>query len=1414
MSAVDGRYIPALSARRGSTFIRLTLQNETSSTPTSEPGTQTEYQPVAKSDLSFPVVGIGASAGGIPALTRFFEQIGEPWGMAFVVILHLSPDRESNVAAILQRVTSLEVVQVTERMAILPDRVYLIPPSKDLNMDDGHLSLGKPTRESGPHIAIDLFLRTLADAHAERAFAIILSGLGSDGALGVRHINEAGGVTIAQMPADAEFDSMPRAAIATGVVDLVLPVAEMPKCLRTLWSNVRDIRLPTEAAATADAARAQDEKLVSEKALRETLTLLHKRTRHDFRHYKRATVLRRLARRLQVNAVPNLAAYRDYLDQHPGETRALLQDMLISVTSFFRDPEAFAAVRSTVIPALFAGRSGTDAIRIWIPACASGEEAYTLAILMREHAESLADAPQVQIFATDIDERAIAIARAGLYPQGIANDVTPSRLHRFFQKEGDRYRVAKSLRETVLFAVHNVLRDPPFSRLDLISCRNLLIYLDHDAQQGTLEMFRFSLRADGHLFLGTSESADSASDAFQVTDEKQRIFRLDAGSSKHRRHVPSSMPSPDASRDALDALEVAVERRRPSDVDRHRWALEQFASPSVLIDARQQIVHMSPGVGAFFVRASGTPSHDLIANTVAEMRAEMSTVVFRASQTREPASIQAGWRHADGRRRRVLIDVHPFRDPNSDAELALVTLQALADETPLGDDAPDAPARREVARLEDEVTQLKGYLQDTIERSHSSTEELKASNEELQAINEELRSASEELETSREELQAINEELTTVNVELKSKIEETHQINDDLHNLISSTDIAVVFVDSHMRVKRFTPRATDFFNLIAGDVGRSLLDTTHRLEWESVTTDAEEAFRSLRTVEREGCSGDGRHYLSRVIPYRTTDNKIEGAVMTFVDITSRVLAERKVVENEERLRIAAETVRHYAVIAFDQAGTIATWSDGARDAFGHDEAEVIGQPMSMLFTPEDRTQRVPERELDQARAMGSVESERWYLHADGSRFFCSGVMTSHRGGGVTGFAMIARDMTGTKLLDNRRNEELSQQKQAGLAAETANRLKDEFLAVMSHELKHPLNLIHVNAELLTRMPEASRLPAVKRAADTIRRTVASQARIIDDLLDLSRARTGKMMMTLVRAPLGDIVSRIVDAAASDAREKRIEIVRPAVAGDDLTVLCDTVRIEQIVWNLLSNAIKFTEPGGKVSIALTRSADEAVLEVTDTGRGISAAFLPNVFSMFRQERRESVGVEGGMGIGLALVKELTEAQGGRVAVHSAGIGHGATFVIALPIDGGQSAPATVAAGEPNGPLVGLRILAVDDSAEALEPFAELLRIEGADVVEGHGGAEALELLDRGTFDLLISDIGMPKMDGYQLIDQVRRRNVNDGIVAIAMSGYGRAGDVQRAMAVGFDAHLSKPASIDACKAVIARLVRQGRPQRPA
>jgi two-component system CheB/CheR fusion protein len=473
--------------------------------------------------IDFPVVGIGASAGGLQALLRLFEQMPATSGMAFVVVLHLSPKHESNAAAILQNATRMAVTQVTETVAIEPNHVYVIPPSKHLVMSDGHLRLSEQGRSRGRHVSIDLFFRTLAEAHRHRAFCVILSGTGADGTVGLKRVKEEGGITIAQSPEDAEHDAMPRNAIATGIVDFVLPAVEIPQKLLQVWGNATSIKLPIEE--TADSPHTADRAAAAEEALRDVLGLLRARTGHDFTHYKRATVLRRIERRLQVNGLQDLSAYRDFLRGHTEEASALLKDMLISVTNFFRDREAFEALEREALPPLLEGRKADDELRAWVPGCATGEEAYSVAMLLIEYASNLTHPPTIQIFATDIDEEALAVAREGSYPESIITDIPPARLRQFFTKEAGGYCVVKGVREKVLFAKHNLIKEPPFSRLDLIACRNLLIYLNRDVQQQVLDLFHFALRPSGFLFLGSSESVDGESRSFLTVDKKHRIFR-------------------------------------------------------------------------------------------------------------------------------------------------------------------------------------------------------------------------------------------------------------------------------------------------------------------------------------------------------------------------------------------------------------------------------------------------------------------------------------------------------------------------------------------------------------------------------------------------------------------------------------------------------------------------------------------------------------------------------------------------------------------------------------------------------------------------------------------------------------------------------------------------------------------------
>ncbi len=1366
-----------------------------------------EESKLVPSSLDFPVIGVGASAGGLEALLSFFEKVPAHSGMAFVIILHLSPKHESSAAEILQRATAMKVTQVNEAMPVEADHVYVIPPGVDLTMNDGHLRVSKDGRtQGGPHVAIDIFFRTMAEVHRERAVCIVMSGTGSDGAVGLTRVKEMGGITIAQTPDDAQHEGMPRAAIATGMVDFVLPAVDMGERLIELWSNAQQIRLPDAGAVSPRLQEPPDEvsRQSAERALHEIMGLLRSYTRHDFRHYKRATVLRRIERRMQVNRLADLPAYRRYLQDHAEEAVPLLQDMLISVTNFFRDREAFEALEREILPRIIEQKEPGDQVRVWVPGCATGEEAYSLSVLLREQVDVQSKLLDIQIFATDIDERAIAIARRGLYPQGIVEDVAPTRLRQFFAREQSQYRVVKAVREPVLFAVHNLLRDPPFSRLDLICCRNLLIYLDREAQARVLELFRISLRPGGYLFLGTSESTEAGGDLFIPLDKKNRIFSANPNLAPDR-HLPLIGDAP-IERPAISvaaAERLAKREERPSFTELHQRALEQYAPPSVLIDKDHTVLHLSNGAGRFLERPSGEPSDNLLVNVREDLRLELRTALFKATQSKRSVETRLPQRQHDGRQFYLNIIVRPLPSEWAASPLTLVVFDEVEESMRPGDGEPPDSARAQlIGQLEDEIRQLKLHLQDTIEGSETSTEELKASNEELQAINEELRSATEELETSKEELQSMNEELVTVNYELKVKVEERGHINDDLQNLIGSSEIATVFVDRGMRIKRYTPHASQLFNLIPSDLGRSLFDITSQLEYPELAEDTASAFKDLRISERHIRAADGRQFLARILPYRTAEDRIEGAILNFFDITALRKAEDRARAGEEQLKVVAATTRDFAIITTDPQGIIASWNAGAARIFGFNEEEMLGETIARIFTSEDQANGVPEREMRTAAETGRAEDERWHRRKDGSRFFCSGVMTPLEGSAGPGFAKIARDRTGTKRQELAQEHRIFKERRASLTAQMANELKDKFLAVMSHELKQPLNLIQMNVELLTRLPATAEHPKIRQIGETIKRAVGSQSQIINDLLDLSRIRTGKLRLNRIAVDVSELVQNLANAATSNVPGKHFQL--EVKCAPHVTCVGDRIRIEQIVWNLLSNAVKFTPDGGRIAVAVDEEGDQARISISDSGCGIAPESLSHVFGMFNQADTDVNAREGGLGIGLALVQELTLAHGGKVEVESGGIGKGSQFSVWLPLHG-SAVPAAAPVDSPSEVNFNdLRVLAVDDHMESLLPFAEVLRLEGAVVDVADSAKAALALLATKPYDLLISDLGMPEMDGYEFIAEIRRRPAVKKIVALAMSGFGRRADARRALEAGFDAHVSKPAGIDDIKAALQRL----------
>ena len=837
-----------------------------------------------------PIVAIGASAGGIQALQAFFGALPSDTGAAYVVVVHLDPNVRSELPAIISTRTSMPVVQVEKNEDLQADHVYVIPPDRALQIQDHEISAVKFSEPHGKRSPIDTFFRSVAE-HLGDGFAVILSGAGSDGTLGVRAVKESGGIILVQDPNEAEYPSMPRSAIATGVADFVLAVSPLAHRLADLIVLRRNgsIVEPEE---------------VDEELLRRILAHVRVRTGHDFAKYKRSTVLRRIARRMQVNRTDSIKDYYELLRDNGEEAQALLGDLLISVTTFFRDSGAFETLRKDVIPRLFDGVEPTDTLRVWVAGCATGEEAYSIGMLLLEETGRHELRPQVQIFGSDLDTRALSIAREGRYPAAIESDVSEERLRRFFTREGDDYRVRQELRDVMLFAVHDLLKDPPFSRVDLISCRNVLIYLDRDLQEQVCGTFHYALNAGGYLMLGASESADNPPGLFRTVDRNARIYQSTSKPGDKPRLLPRLLGPMRVREQVMHLVPGANPATALNEATMHRRAIEKVAPPSILVDENHRAVHLSDNVGRFLQPSGGPLSGDAVDLVRPELRFELRSALNRAFEQEQESLSLAIPVQFNGAPHRVLILTKPAgADEFSGMRTALVMFiegERIAQK--VGESEQQTASSEMVRRLTQELELSQSRLRTVREESEAANEELRAANEELQSVNEEYRSTSEELETSKEELQSINEELQTVNTELKLKLEAVSRAHSDLQNLMAATDIGTLFLDDQLRIKRFTDRVTDLFSITPADEGRPITDFASQLEYAELVKDARAVLNDLAPINHEVHSRAGRWYEMRMRPYRTLDNKIEGVVITFTDVSARKEIEGKLREAEAKLK--------------------------------------------------------------------------------------------------------------------------------------------------------------------------------------------------------------------------------------------------------------------------------------------------------------------------------------------------------------------------------------------------------------------------------------------------------------------------------------------------------------------------------
>ena len=1230
--------------------------------------------------IDFPIVGVGASAGGLDAFAELLSGVPVNTPLALVLVQHLDPTHESALVDLLARTTRMPVVEVKHGTRVDPAHVYVIPPNASMTIAGGVLSLAP--RERGSHtLAIDHFLRSLAEDCGGRAIGVILSGTASDGTLGLTAIKAAGGLTLAQDPDSAKYDGMPRSAIACGAVDLVLPAAAIGRELA---------RLAAHPYIRQSASLAPSEASRDGQALAGIFRILQRETGVDFTHYRQTTVRRRIARRMTVHKLDTLGAYHRHLKEHRAEAPALCNDLLISVTRFFRDADAFRVLQQKVFPKLVKRPAGTSPIRVWVPACATGEEVYSLAIALLESLGQAAAPPLVQIFGTDLSETAITHARAGVYARSIELDVSPERLRRFFVKLDGQYQVSKSVRELCVFAKHDLAQDPPFSRVDVISCRNVLIYLEAKLQKRVMSVLHYALKNEGVLLLGAAETVTGFPDLFTVVDREHRLYRkkatstrLDAGFTGLGRTVetprPRHTPNHSASR-------PGSEEDLPRQVD--RIILGRYAPASVLINDAMEILQFRGRTSPYLEFAPGQASLNILKMAREGLLMELQQAIARVRKTRAPVR-RPGLRIKQERTfADVNLEVIPVTGPEGERDYLVLFENAGGAARPKRKGAGTAKARTaspgQMESLRRELTATKEFLQSIIEEREAANEELRSANEEILSSNEELQSTSEEMETAKEELQSANEELTTVNEELQHRNVELGQLltqlaaaRDYSEGIVDTIREPLLVLDGALRVRSASRAFYDMFEVPPEETVGKLVFELGTHQWD---------IPALRGI------------LSDVVEKNSAFQDFE-------------------VEHD-----------------FDALGT--------------------------------RTMLLNARRID-----GASQEERLIL-------------------------LAMEDITA-------RREAERQREAARVEAETANRTKDEFIAMLSHELRTPLNAMLGWATMLGRgHPEPGMLA---KGLAVIERNTRVQAKLIEDLLDISRITSGVLMLELAPIDLGEVIAAAVEAVrpAADAKGTQLSLCLDARAG---MVTGDRDRLQQVAWNLLYNAIKFA-PGGAVGVRLDRTDAGVRITVQDNGVGIAVDALPHVFERFRQAHGGIARAHGGLGLGLAIVHHIVTVHGGTVTAESAGEGQGATFTVDFPLAGvaggeASSTGASASVGRPGHPtasaggaprLDGVHALLVEDERDSGELLVRVLEGYGARVTAVASVAEALAAVEREPPDVLVADIGMPTEDGYALIRKVRALPPERGGMtpAVAVTAFASADDRRQALELGYQAHVAKP-----------------------
>lgn len=1332
------------------------------------------------------VVGIGASAGGLESLEKLFLNVPSNTGMAFVVIQHLSPDFKSMMYELLARDTNMAIHRVEDGMTVEANNIYLLPPKKEMVIAGGTLRLIDKDLSKGLTLPIDRFLESLAREWGPRGIGIILSGSGSDGSRGVRDLYQAGGLVICESTTTAKFDGMPLSAQATGMVDMVLTPQEMGRAL------TRHAASPLDARRTRERDTNSFQFDLSETGLDAIRGLLKHEYSIDFSLYKEATVQRRIGRRVAMSHLANVEDYADSLRWDKAELSALYQDLLIGVTQFFRDEQAFQFLQETVMPELILKQSPDRTIRVWVAACATGEEVYSLAIAFHEAFAAVGRPPQLKIFATDIHDKSLIQAGRGTFSQDAMRHVPKDYIDRYFVRSDDHYQISNDLREQIVFAPHNLLRDAPFTDLDFVSCRNLLIYLQPSAQMKTLSLFHFGLNTDGILFLGNSESPGELASEFATVHEHHKVYkkwrqtRLPA-----ELRMPSVRPVSFPPRTAaLRSFNLSGRGAETDLLKVYDHLLQRYMPPTLLVNDQHELVESFGGAESLLKLRKRHPTLNVLDLVESGLRTTLLGALQRVAKTDAKISLSGVKLNDESTDRSYTLTVEPFRRPSDRALQFLITLDGNEPLTGVALTTPTEAPPTSIASTS-QWQQLEEDLRYTRENLQATIEELETSNEELQATNEELTASNEELQSTNEELHSVNEELYTVNAEHQRKIAELAEVNQDMFHLLENTDVATIFLDQELRIRKFTSRIRQIFDLLDQDVGRPISSFSHRIHLEDFLEGLKQARDSGKAFETEVHTIDGEAYLLRILPYRV-ERVINGVVISLVDLSA-------LEDLRGRLRWMSSIVTSTddAIIGEDLAGVITSWNVGAQHLFGYTAEEAVGRHITLLIPPgregevSDYTSQILNGES--VRTLDTVR-----VRQDGSQVHVSLTISPVRDAvnRVIGISKIARDMTEHVKTESKLRDQAAQ--------------REMFLAMLSHELRNPLSAVLSAVGVL-----GDRRASAKhrtRAIATVQRQTSMMAMLLDDLLDVSRISLGKITLSRKVFNLTDLAASIVETTQPEITQHQTQL-HFDIQERELFVNADWARLLQIHVNLIHNAAKYSPPGSHIQVTMRSEGEWAVVSVRDEGSGIPAEFLPRIFEPFVQSDETLDRSEGGLGVGLTLVKNLVELHDGSIEAYSDGRDTGSTFLLRIPLTHlrPSGSIATVEFVESDAipsvatpaPRADMQVVLIEDLEDIREMLQAILELDGFQVTTAADGAMGCQAILSLRPQVALVDIGLPGMDGYEVARRVRQNPECDRVRLVALTGYGQPADVEKAFAAGFDDHLVKP--ID--PVALARLLAQ-------